>query len=191
MELKTAKARPIEQEGRFIVLVFGPDRELKTIAAHARARWAGYSVNIRSTDNPADSYAEHTPCHLRIIVDTPMGRRFAQMYEEAGLAFKLMRWDGEALHDSDGKPLPQTLASADLPILRLTDGSIVERAPAIERAAKAMGMSVAALSALDDETIIATIELALAKQPEAPQKRKRAPRAERSEPLQKQTPFDA
>lgn len=161
MELKQAKAKPIAQEGRFLILLFGPDKDLKAIAAHVRARYAGHSVNIRATDNPLDAYAEHTPCESRIIVDNANGRAVAKLYDEAGLSYSLMRWDGEILRDSSGEAPAEIAPVSDSPILRLSDGSIVDRDEAITKAAKALGMTKTALSSMDDTTIIATVELAL------------------------------
>lgn len=193
MQITSAKAKPIEQEGRYLILLFGPDRELKAIASHARARFPGHTVNIRSTDNPLDAYAEHTPCSMRIIIDNPQGRSVAKLYEESGLSFTLMSWNGSELAASDGKAeeLTKTTAS-DLPILRLSNGTVIERGPALERAAKAMGMSLAAFSALDEKTILGAVEVAIGMSEQSTQQKKRGrPRKADAQSAQSTTDADS
>lgn len=167
MELKTAKAQPIHQEGRFLVLIFGPDKDLKHIAQHARSRYAGFTVNVRSTDTPADAYAEHTQCNMRIIVDNWAGRQVARLYDQAKLEYKLMSWDGTALHDSSGVVEDEPVAPT-AGFITLSDGRTVDRAYGLERAAKQMGMTVAALASLDDQTLSATVEIAIGKSDPSP-----------------------
>lgn len=163
MEIHSAKAKPIEQEGRYLILLFGPDKLLKTAAAYMRARYRDYTVNIRSTDNPADSYAESTPCEIRVLIDSPFASRFAEMYSAAGLPMRLMSWDGEKLVDQAEPSVPQAVKVEAQ--LRLSNGTYVDRDIAISRAAAHMKMTVASVLALDEVTLMSLIDLAYGQPP--------------------------
>lgn len=162
MQINSLKAKPIETEGRYLILLFGPDAVLKAAAAHLRQRHRDYTVNIRSTDNPADAYAEGTPCEMRVIIDGGFSKHFISMYEQAGLPVRVMRWDGQALSDvEEGDGSSAAAQPEGQPAMhRLESGEWVQRALALERAADHLNMTVAALTALDEKTINATIEMA-------------------------------
>jgi hypothetical protein len=170
MQITSMKAKPIETEGRYLILLFGPNAILKTAAAYLRKRHRDYTVNIRSTDNPADSYAEGTPCEMRIIIESGFSNVFVKMYADAGLSTRVMRWNGETLDD-----IEEGDGSADVPhaspqavMHQLSSGEMVSRELAIARAAEYLNMTVPALMALDEKTISSSIELAYS-QPKVPE----------------------
>lgn len=175
MELRNAKAKPIEIEGRNLILIFGPDKELKRIAAAARSQFNGYTINIRSTDNPPDAYAEGTPCEMRIIIDNQNGRQIARLYQAVNFPVRMMRWDGERLSDVNASaPVLEVPASSGEDVV-LSNGTRVPRDVALELGARAMNMSPAAFSALDEGTISASVELAMDAAPKPAAKRRGRP----------------
>ena len=170
MEVTSVRAKPIEQEGKDLILLFGPDAVLKSAAAYLRATYRAHTVNIRSTDNPADSYAEGTPCEMRILIESGFAPAFLEMYKRAGLPFRLMRWDGEKLIDCDAtdeKPSPPPVALPSQ--LRLENGTYVDRNLALENAARHMNMTLSAVITMDDQTILSMVELAY-NQPKTPER---------------------
>ena len=170
MEVTSLRAKPIEQEGKDLILLFGPDAILKTAAAYLRTQYRGHTVNIRSTDNPLDSYAEGTPCEMRVLIHSGFSDQIAEMYRRAGLPMRVMRWDGEKLIDMDGFEAPaKEQPSALPPQLRLENGTYVDRNLALENAARHMGMTLAAVMALDEQTILSMVELAY-NQPKTPER---------------------
>jgi hypothetical protein len=87
----------------------------------------------------------------------------------------MMRWDGERLSDVNASaPVLEVPASSGEDVV-LSNGTRVPRDVALELGARAMNMSPAAFSALDEGTISASVELAMDAAPKPAAKRRGRP----------------
>lgn len=145
-------AQPIQSSKR-LILVYGPDSQLRQIAALVRAANPDATVNLRSTDNNVEM-ADAAECDRRIIVDSPNGAVWAAAYERAGLPIERVKFVGGKLIGMDEEPSAPFVLEAPAPKpLTLWDGRVVDRDEALQRVSAIYNVDHQIMSAWTEEQL--------------------------------------
>lgn len=143
-------AQPISSSKR-LILVYGPDAQLRQIAAIIRAANPDANVNLRSTDNGAHM-ADGDECDRRIIVDSPNGQSWAAAYEKAGLPIERAKFiGGKVVGMEEQESAPFELAKDPPKPITLWDGRVVDIDEAYDRTCKVFNVNLSILTAWSEE----------------------------------------